>query len=296
LESELKATQEGVLIMSFYDYWMKVDFWPYFAAARLLNGVDPDKEVPENKIDAVNRTYRLFKLSVWDHYLVPGGGELATRETIIQFAIDKGIEIPEELGQKWVMSTVEHETKGWMKSLDLINHANMEAIMASNPKVEGRYNLKEADKKLAKGTGEKEGGFIARLKDAVADGSLLVYEPGSDIPYRPDLVRDFYEEAYWNDLNKWIAESLPRIEWKFSQPNPIQTPPKENLEERDKRIFEAALEAAKEFEREGKSWLKRDLNYKIHKSGEFPDIDIATIARSYNLKDIKLAMRGGTPF
>ena len=66
--------------MSFYDYWMKVDIWPYSAAACLLNGVDPDEEVPKNKIDAVNRTYRLFKLSVWEHYPIPGGSDLAYRD------------------------------------------------------------------------------------------------------------------------------------------------------------------------------------------------------------------------
>jgi hypothetical protein len=95
--------------MNFYRYWINIDNWPYRDAACLINGVDPDEETPDDKVEAVDKIYRLLKLSTWGGYFEPGGENTAPRGTILQWVNDKEIEIPPELAQEWVYHTVENE-------------------------------------------------------------------------------------------------------------------------------------------------------------------------------------------
>jgi hypothetical protein len=68
---------------------------------------------------------------------------------------------------------------------------------------------------ISEQTGEKEKDIQNLLIATVQEGRLPVYKPGSDVCYKPSTVRDFYEEAFWDDLNFWMDEFLPRIEWRF---------------------------------------------------------------------------------
>jgi hypothetical protein len=101
-----------------------------------------------------------------------------------------------------------------------------------NPAKTGRYTLEEAAIEILKGSGEINGmelkvvreerinTVVKRLKEAVANGSLTVYDPGSNIPRQPKIVREFFEVAHWDDLNQWLETSLPRINWEFPKPVP----------------------------------------------------------------------------
>ena len=86
----------------------------------------------------------------------------------------------------------------------------------------GRYTLGEAAAAIAEGAGERQEKILKKLIQSVKSGKLPVYAPGENIRYQSDTVRDFYEEAYWNDLNQWLAENEPRISWRFPMPEGMQ--------------------------------------------------------------------------
>lgn len=96
-------------------------------------------------------------------------------------------------------------------------------------KAEGRYTLEEAAEQLA-AAGESYSTMLAGLKKtaamkAGARGSLPMHEPGREarISYgtgdgEVSRVREFFEHAYWSDLNQWLEENEPRITFRFPSP------------------------------------------------------------------------------
>lgn len=108
----------------------------------------------------------------------------------------------------------------------------------------GRYQIREAAEQLQIHAGERADTMIEKLSMAAFRGNLPVHLPGekarhaypqdgivrgnvSTLPGGVSYfagsdwrqhVRDFYEEAYWDDLNAWLSENEPRIDWRF--PNP----------------------------------------------------------------------------
>ncbi len=91
----------------------------------------------------------------------------------------------------------------------------------------GRYTLEEAANELEKHTGESAEIILPLLAKSAKTGDLAVYLPGSNVPIsygennHPTRVREFYEEAYWNDLNKWLIKTLPKLDWEFPAPAPM---------------------------------------------------------------------------
>jgi len=97
----------------------------------------------------------------------------------------------------------------------------------------GRYTLRQAADYIESAGGEDYKSILNRLKDAALSDELAMYLPGRNQkhdygprPRRLLSVRDFYEEAYWNDLNSWLGKYEPRITCTFpapkSQPQPEQ--------------------------------------------------------------------------
>ncbi|CAJ4043437.1 Uncharacterised protein [Burkholderia pseudomallei] len=82
----------------------------------------------------------------------------------------------------------------------------------------GRYTIREAAKAVADNTGERYSDVLDKLKAARASGALQTYEPGRNVRYMSSTVRDFYEEAYWDDLNSWLEKHEARITFRFPQP------------------------------------------------------------------------------
>lgn len=95
-----------------------------------------------------------------------------------------------------------------------------ERIMAqeATKKENGRYTLVEAAAMLAEHAGMRLESTLSKLIEAVGREELPVYEPGRNETHRPQVVRDNYEEAYWNDLNAWLSDNEARISWKFPEP------------------------------------------------------------------------------
>ena len=68
----------------------------------------------------------------------------------------------------------------------------------------------------------------ARIADAALNDELPMHLPGRNqrhdygpAPRRASAVRDFYEEAYWSDLNKWMATFEPHVEYQFQRPDEV---------------------------------------------------------------------------
>ena len=88
---------------------------------------------------------------------------------------------------------------------------------------QGRYTLEEAAKEMVVNVSADEKGILGNLIDAAIAGELPVYQPGKKQRYRPQVVLGFYEEAYWDDLNQWLAANEKRICWRFSEPDKVKT-------------------------------------------------------------------------
>ncbi len=89
-------------------------------------------------------------------------------------------------------------------------------------KEQGRYTLEEAAAAIADGSGERRDLLLNSLKQAVTNGSLDVYEPGNRQRYQSSVVREFYEEAYWDDLNQWLEVHQKRIDWRLPAPGNLK--------------------------------------------------------------------------
>jgi hypothetical protein len=87
---------------------------------------------------------------------------------------------------------------------------------------QGRYTLEEAAAAIADGSGERRDLLLNSLKQAVANGSLAVYEPGNRQSYQSSVVRGFFEEAFWDDLNQWLGAHQKRIDWRFPEPGNLK--------------------------------------------------------------------------
>lgn len=66
----------------------------------------------------------------------------------------------------------------------------------------------------------------SKLKTAALCGALPVYWPGKSTRYAyhpsdPSCIREYFEEVYWYDLNKWLADELPTIRLTFPCADPL---------------------------------------------------------------------------
>ena len=89
----------------------------------------------------------------------------------------------------------------------------------------GRYTLRQASDLIESEGGEDYKSILKRLKLAALNDELAMYLPGRNQKYdygpqprRFLSVHDFYEEAYWNDLNSWLDRYEPRIACRFPAP------------------------------------------------------------------------------
>jgi hypothetical protein len=135
-----------------------------------------------------------------------------------------------------------------------LSRYGIEVEIKQPPEVTGRYTLGKAAETIAKMANEVENTIYESLERAVLDGSLRVHPPDSKVNYQPNRVRYDWEEAYWDDLNKWLKVCHPRIEWSFPKPTdhkktldfdnhtekPIDGSKKSKIEERAEIIGQAA--------------------------------------------------------
>lgn len=87
----------------------------------------------------------------------------------------------------------------------------------------GRYTLDDAALLLGSQTKQNPRPLVELMLESAASGSLKIYPPGSCVHETNPPIRYFYHEAYWDDLNTWVTAELPRLSWRFPNPDKGQS-------------------------------------------------------------------------
>lgn len=125
----------------------------------------------------------------------------------------------------------------------------------------GRYRLNEAAALLGRFAGERGNSLRDKLVQAVKEGKLKVYEPGRNAVWKSREVRDFHDEAYWEDLNEWLEANEPRINWRFPSPPNSESPDSSSSRLRSEGNMERQERAIlQEIENRGLNALKLPAN------------------------------------
>lgn len=130
-------------------------------------------------------------------------------------------------------------------------------LQLERKRCEGRYNLDEAAELMAQNGDVSEEQILTKLAKAAQSGALLTYMPGSKASNeyktgtgRFKTVDTYYDECYWDDLNRWLSEHEPRIPFRFPDPSvpqhseikPTSLLPALGLKKREQQI--GAIEVA----------------------------------------------------
>lgn len=94
----------------------------------------------------------------------------------------------------------------------------------------GRYTLEQAADYIARDPNVDREDVLKLLTESVTSGTLITYAPGLNNPYRGRVVRDFYEEVFWDDLNAWLADHCRRLGCSFPEPGISETAAKPRTE------------------------------------------------------------------
>lgn len=129
-----------------------------------------------------------------------------------------------------------------LNELEAAYAANRAATLEQQAKAKneaGRYTLDDAAKFIADNSKSACETILEKLKKSALGDELTVYAPGSEEVYKPkssiewrnplNVVNGWYEEAYWDDLNKWLKKNEPRLTFEFPDPN-AQTAPAAKVE------------------------------------------------------------------
>jgi hypothetical protein len=142
----------------------------------------------------------------------------------------------------------------------------------------GRYTLDDATKAITRETNEDEGEILERLVQAVHNESLPVYPPCSEVRYYARHVRPYYEEAHWDDLNKWLDTSIRDFSWRF--PRPIKysksKPPFPNPPLRKDTWYKVLEDMMYDYKRENGGYPNRTEAWSYLSSGEPKSYGITT--------------------
>ncbi len=88
----------------------------------------------------------------------------------------------------------------------------------------GFFTLEEAAQALGVQEGMHagaRGSLQERMVEAVRDGSLIVRDPHTDLPFRPSVARSFHELVAPGDVNAWLERAGVGYRWRFDEPDPI---------------------------------------------------------------------------
>lgn len=126
--------------------------------------------------------------------------------------------------EQWQDATTEQRQR-IVKSIEATKEISWQLTRQNEERIaQGRYTLEQAAELFEKESGERKAVVLRKLRDAAQNGDLPVYEPGHTVRYEygpgkdTEHLREFYEEAYWDDLNKWIGQTEPRCKFRFGEP------------------------------------------------------------------------------
>lgn len=172
-------------------------------AARLMCGLDPDlyedlasRPTKNNPTQLVDRAKRIERLAASEKL------SEAAPEEWYQWARNKKINMHE-------VFVIEAQQRARQKE----------------KRQTGRYTLEEAASCLAESCGADMSSIVVKLIKSVHKGDLPTYRPGSKerLIYGSgegaiSIVRCFWEEVYWDDLNQWLKAEEKRLEYCFPKP------------------------------------------------------------------------------
>ena len=140
-----------------------------------------------------------------------------------RFAEPYGLQV--EVGVEWihVPGIVAGESEGFPSEKTYQEHLKARAACHA----EGRYTLNEAAMEISKATGERAEELRDKLVQAVRDKTLPVYEPGRNARLICATVRPGLDEARWHELNDWLKDKEPHIDFEF--PNPADEAPQSTI-------------------------------------------------------------------
>jgi hypothetical protein len=81
----------------------------------------------------------------------------------------------------------------------------------------GRYTLEEAARYIANNSKSIFNNIYKGLKESAIEGDLPVYLPDRDERHKKCIL-GWREEAFWNDLNRWLEKNETRINYRFPEP------------------------------------------------------------------------------
>lgn len=132
---------------------------------------------------------------------------------VSQFLIDVVMEGDEYAGKAFRLPSVQGKREYDRRTYEVCI-AEMQ-----NRRDNGRFTLEEAALEIEKNTGERADDMLEKLLRAAKSNVLPVYEPGKVARWQElEKVRHYYQEAYADDLNDWLAKNEPRLPWKFKVP------------------------------------------------------------------------------
>lgn len=129
-------------------------------------------------------------------------------------------------GREWLINTEsaihwairKHGTifPDWLVSQDNLSIWARERIERN---AVGRYWLAEAFAEIEANTNQSQE-IMIHLLDAARKGVLPVFGPKSNVRIKNcEDTKEFFSEAFWDDLNVWLKDEMPRIHWEFPDPN-----------------------------------------------------------------------------
>ena len=153
----------------------------------------------------------------------------------------------------------------------------------------GRYTLEEAALLIECEAGERFKTVLSRLQSAARAGELPMHNPGEMFrryysSENSSRVRGFYEEVYWDDLNRWLESFEPRVTWRFPEPSTRTKTPKDPARfNHDTDLQSLANAEAVQFQRDkGRAPTKHEVANRLQK--DFPTYAVSTIERRIRKK------------
>jgi hypothetical protein len=185
-----------------YRFWVERETWTLIQAACLLAGHSP---IEEQKFEKDLSTGGPAAIMYFDlkNATIEGtipfrevGGLLqrrrVTARSAVQWASELGKTIPERL--KDVVASLEPRASG-------------DAAESAQRRERGLFTVEEVASTIAAKQGWHDSArdsLRRQLVEAARSGVLIIRHPHTELPHRPDVVRDFYDLVTVADVNQWL--------------------------------------------------------------------------------------------
>ena len=115
-----------------------------------------------------------------------------------------------------------HDAKGGSGTTNKITYENLK-VDFNQLLAHGRYTLNDAAMAIAEGTNASAKDIVNKLCLAAKNETLKMFDRSTGARYLygknfNSTVRDFYEVTTYLELNNWLSENEPLLNWRFPEP------------------------------------------------------------------------------